>query len=122
MLEIRTLTLVAGLLFLAACGQGEGKSAPAASARPASAQPPVQSPAQPGNLPAIAAKPEIGGRLVEATIGEPSNLIPPLASDSASHEVADLIYVGLLKYDKNINLVPLAAESFEILEDGRLLR
>jgi len=117
MLEMRTLALVAGLLFLAACGQGEGKSAPAASTRPAPAQPPAQA-----ALPASAAQPLVGGRLVEATIGEPSNLIPPLASDASSHEVADLIYVGLLKYDKNINLVPLAAESFEILEDGRLLR
>jgi len=60
--------------------------------------------------------------LVEAVLGEPSNLIPPLASDSASHEVADLLYVAPLKYDKNINLVPQAAESYEILEEGRLLR
>ena len=126
MLQMRTLALVAGLLLLAACGQGEGKTAPAVSARPAPAQPGgpsgitsgVQTPAKSAST----AKPQIGGRLVEATIGEPSNLIPPLASDSASHEVADLIYVGLLKYDKNINLVPLAAESYEILEDGRLLK
>ncbi len=70
----------------------------------------------------IPAAPEQGGRLVEAVIGEPSNLIPPLASDSASHEVADYIYVAPLKYDKNINLVPQAAEKFEVLEEGRLLR
>lgn len=70
----------------------------------------------------IPAVPEQGGRLVEAVIGEPSNLIPPLASDSASHDVADYIYVAPLKYDKNINLVPQAAEKFEVLEEGRLLR
>lgn len=70
----------------------------------------------------IPATPEQGGRLIEAVIGEPSNLIPPLASDSASHEVADHIYVAPLKYDKNINLVPQAAEKFEVLEGGRLLR
>ncbi len=69
-----------------------------------------------------AAAPEFGGRLVEATIGEPSNLIPPLASDSSSHEIADLVYVSALKYDKDINLVPYAAQSYEVLEDGRLLR
>lgn len=108
MLGMRTLALVAGLLLLAGCGQGGGQGAPAAAPGPEAATP--------------AGPPAYGGRLVEATIGEPSNLIPPLASDSASHEVADLIYVGLLKYDKDINLVPLAAESYEVLEDGRLLR
>lgn len=70
----------------------------------------------------IPAAPEQGGRLVEAVIGEPSNLIPPLASDSASHQVADHIYVAPLKYDRNINLVPQAAEKYEVLEGGRLLR
>ncbi|MDO9631757.1 MAG: ABC transporter substrate-binding protein, partial [Humidesulfovibrio sp.] len=118
MLVMRTLALIAGLVLLAACGQGGGKDAPSASARPAEAQASSQKDA----LAAKAGHPQPGGRLVEATIGEPSNLIPPLASDAASHEIADLIYVGLLKFDKNINLVPLAAESFEILEDGRLLK
>jgi len=94
-------------LFLSACGQDgpPRASAPAPSAHSA----------EPGS-------PEQGGRLVEATIGEPSNLIPPLATDSSSHEVADLVYVSPLKYDKNINLVPHAAQSYEVLEDGRLLR
>lgn len=118
MLVMRTLALIAGLVLLAACGQGGGKDAPSASARPADA--PASS--QKDALAAKVGHPQPGGRLVEATIGEPSNLIPPLASDAASHEIADLIYVGLLKYDKDINLVPLAAESFEILEDGRLLK
>ena len=104
MLLMRTLALLAGLLLLAACGRGEGKPAPAASAGPKAARADASPGANPG-------PPRFGGRLVEATIGEPSNLIPPLASDSASHEVADLIYVGLLKYDKNINLVPQAAET-----------
>ena len=107
---IRTLALVL-VLLLAGCGQGGDGRAPT-----------VSSSAKPVQVSAPAGDPKPGGRLVEATIGEPSNLIPPLATDSASHEVADLIYVSLLKYDKNINLVPLAAESFEILEDGRLLR
>ncbi|MDP2848169.1 MAG: peptide-binding protein [Humidesulfovibrio sp.] len=94
------------LLFLAACGRGEAPRTQAGEAAPQD----------------VPAAPEVGGRLVEATIGEPSNLIPPLATDSASHEVSELVYVAPLKYDKNINLVPHAAESFEILDDGRLLR
>ncbi|MGE4265010.1 MAG: peptide-binding protein [Desulfovibrio sp.] len=95
------------LLLLAACGQDEAARAPAPS--------PLAASAAPGS-------PEYGGRMVEATIGEPSNLIPPLATDASSHEVADLIYVSPLKYDKDINLVPHAAQSCEVLEEGRLLR
>jgi len=98
------LVMLSALVLLAACGRDD-------SSRPASV---AQT--------AASATPEYGGRLVQATIGEPSNLIPPLASDSSSHEVADLLYVAALKYDKNINLVPQAAQSYEVLEDGRLLR
>ena len=65
---------------------------------------------------------EYGGKLILASIGEPSNLIPALATDSASHEVADFLYTSLLKYDKEYNIVPLAAEKYEILENGCLFR
>lgn len=67
-------------------------------------------------------QPEYGGRIIMGTIGEPSNLIPPLATDGASHEVADLLYVAPLKYDKDLNITTEAAESYEVLEDGKLLR
>ncbi|HMM37958.1 MAG TPA: peptide-binding protein [Desulfovibrio sp.] len=63
-----------------------------------------------------------GGRLLQATLAEPMNLIPALSTDSASHAVAEHLYVAPLKYDKDIKLVPWAAESYEVLEDGRLLR
>ncbi len=108
---LRTLLHLAllALVLLSACGRGDAGRAPRETGGgPASAS--------------NAARPAYGGRLVEATIGEPSNLIPPLATDSSSHEISSLIYVAPLKYDKNINLVPDAAKSFEILEDGRLLR
>lgn len=65
--------------------------------------------------------PEYGGRIVEASIGDATNLIWPLATDSGSHAIADEIYVGLLKYDKNIELVPYAAQSYEVLDEGRKL-
>ena len=63
-----------------------------------------------------------GGRIIMGSIGEPSNLLPYMASDSASAEIADLLFVAPLKYDKNLQIVPWAASSWEILEDGRLLR
>ena len=66
--------------------------------------------------------PVTGDRILFGNIGEPSTLIPALASDSASHEVADKIFVALLRYDKDVNIEPWAAASYEVLEDGRLLR
>lgn len=71
---------------------------------------------------AIDSKPVYGGRLTEPTLAEPMNLISALSSDSASHTVASKIFVSLLKYNKDIEIVPEAAESFEVLEGGKLLK
>lgn len=57
--------------------------------------------------------------LAEASIGEPKRLIPMLASDSASVDIASLVFNGLVKYDKNIRLVGDLAESFEMTPDCR---
>ncbi len=67
-------------------------------------------------------QPAYGDILVESSIGDASNLIPMLASDSASHEVAGFIYNGLVKYDKNYNIVGDLAESWDIENGGTLLR
>lgn len=64
------------------------------------------------------AKPAFGDALVLGSIGEPSTLIPLLASDSASHEVAGRIYNGLVRYDKNLNLEGELAESWDVSGDG----
>ncbi|BDQ35574.1 peptide-binding protein [Pseudodesulfovibrio portus] len=104
----RTLLFIVTLLLIALAGCSD-------SGGPATPVPPVT----PADVPAA---PEYGGSRVEPMLGEPSNLIAMLSSDSASHEVASQIYVSLLKYDKDINLVPYAAESFEVLDGGKLLR
>ena len=62
-------------------------------------------------------KPCYGDKLVTGSIGDASNLIPILATDSASHEIADLIYNGLLKYDKNLNLIGDLAKDFTFSKD-----
>lgn len=61
---------------------------------------------------------DYGDKLIEGTIGDANNLIPFLASDSASHQVASLIYNGLVKYDENLNIVGDLAESFSVSSDG----
>ena len=62
--------------------------------------------------------PAHGDALVTGSIGEPSNLIPILASDSASSDIAGLVYNGLVRYDKNLNLEGDLAKSWEVSPDG----
>jgi len=61
--------------------------------------------------------PAHGGRLINASIGDATNLIPMIASDASSHEVAGQLYLSLLKYDKDLNLVGQLAQSWQISED-----
>ncbi len=65
---------------------------------------------------------EYGGHIVFGSIGEASNLIPYLATDTASHDVAGLIFISPLKYNKDLQIEPYAAESYSIEDDGKLLR
>jgi peptide/nickel transport system substrate-binding protein len=62
--------------------------------------------------------PAYGDLLIDASIGDASTLIPPLASDASSREVANLIYNGLVKYDGDLNLVGDLAESWQVSPDG----
>ncbi len=108
----RFLILIAALtlgLSLGACGQ-ETASSETASEAAASAAPPAPA--------ASAQTPVDGDAFVFASIGEPSNLIPPLASDSASGEINNLVYDGLMKVDGDLNIVPQLAERLEISDDG----
>lgn len=81
------------------------------------------SPQAPGGVPAGsgAAEPAHGDILVEGSIGDASNLIPLLASDSTSHEIAGLVFNGLIKYDKDVHIVGDLAESWEISRDGLVI-
>lgn len=63
-----------------------------------------------------------GGRIVFGSIGEASNLIPFLSTDSASHEVSALIFVSLLRYNKDLLVETYAAESYSVEEDGKVIK
>ncbi len=65
--------------------------------------------------------PVYGDIIVEGSIGDASNLIPLLASDSTSHGIAGLIYNGLVKYDKDLKVVGDLAEAWEISPDGLVI-
>ncbi len=62
--------------------------------------------------------PAYGDAIIIGSIGDASNLIPIISSDSSSHEVAGFIYNGLVKYDKDYTIVGDLAESWEVSEDN----
>jgi len=62
--------------------------------------------------------PAYGDIIVEGSIGDASNLIPILSSDATSHSISGLVFNGLVKYDKDLNIVGDLAESWDISNDG----
>ncbi|MDE6735133.1 MAG: peptide-binding protein [Desulfovibrio sp.] len=67
-------------------------------------------------------KPVDGGRIFFGTIGEASNLISYLTTDSASHEVAELLFVAPLRYNKDLEPEPWAAERWTMEDGGKRMR
>ncbi|MBI3087258.1 MAG: peptide-binding protein, partial [candidate division NC10 bacterium] len=61
--------------------------------------------------------PAYGDTLVEASIGDISGLIPNITSDSASHEIGNLIYANLVRTGKELRLEGVRAERWEISRD-----
>jgi peptide/nickel transport system substrate-binding protein len=72
----------------------------------------------PRRPPAVSVEQAYGDTIIEGSIGEATNLIPMLTADSASHEVTGMIYNGLVKYDKDVNIVGDLAEAWKVSPDG----
>ncbi|MFC1501203.1 ABC transporter substrate-binding protein [Elusimicrobiota bacterium] len=66
--------------------------------------------------------PVTGDIYVAASIGDATYLNPVLAADSASNDINSLVYNGLVKYDKDLNLVGDLARYWSISEDGTVIR
>ncbi len=63
--------------------------------------------------------PAYGDAIVLGSIGDASNLIPMISSDSSSHQIAGMLFDGLVEYDKTIShLEPRLAKSWDGSEDG----
>ncbi|MBM4327395.1 MAG: peptide-binding protein [Deltaproteobacteria bacterium] len=67
-------------------------------------------------------EPAYGDMIVRGSIGDASVLLPVLAMDSASFDITGLIYNGLVKYDKDIQIVPELCEKWDISEDNLRIR
>ena len=80
MILIRFVSLVILIGLSLGCSQGKEEGASSAGAK----CPPPQG------------QPAYGDLLIQGSIGDASNLIPMLASDSASHDISGLIFNGLL--------------------------
>lgn len=100
MQNIRFIILIFIVAFLAACNNAPEPN----NANTRSAQ-----------------NPAYGDIIVHGAIGDATNLIPLLASDKPSHDIAGLVYNGLVKYDKNINIVGDLAESWDISKNGLII-
>lgn len=68
--------------------------------------------------PINAEEPDHGDAIVVSSIADARSLVPILASDSASSDICGMVFNGLVKYDKKINIVGDLAESWEILDEG----
>jgi peptide/nickel transport system substrate-binding protein len=66
---------------------------------------------------AVAGPPAYGDTFIQASIGDIGGLIPTLTSDQSSYEVGGLIYDGLVKTDKDLNLAPAMAQSWTYSRD-----
>ncbi|MDQ6954913.1 MAG: peptide-binding protein [Mariprofundaceae bacterium] len=78
-----------------------------------------ESPTKTGNTTIIDDRPALGDRFITASIGDASTLIPMIAGDSSSHEIASWLYQSLLKFDKNLNITGQLAQSWDVSDDGR---
>lgn len=107
-LRMKRGVLVCGSLILvvllSGCGEKEGKVPPED----------VVDIAVGGGQPA----PSYGDAIIIGSIGDISGLIPNITSDSASRDIGSYIYNGLLRYDRNLELEGVLAESWDIENGG----
>ena len=71
--------------------------------------------------PSLLCAKDYGDAFVTGSIADARTLLPILASDSASSSICSMIFNGLVKYDKDLNLTGDLAERWEIKEGGTVI-
>lgn len=64
---------------------------------------------------------DFGDMFIDGSIGDASNLIPFLSGDAASSSISSMIFGGLMKVDKDQNLIPDLAKRWDVSEDQRTI-
>lgn len=64
--------------------------------------------------------PAQGGTHIEGVVGQPRLINPVYANSDVDRDLLQLTFSGLMKYDKNLNIVPDLAQDYTIEEDGKI--
>lgn len=62
--------------------------------------------------------PDYGGEIVEGSVGSPRFINPLLAASETDKNLVALVYSGLMRIDRNGDLIPDLADKIEVSEDG----
>jgi len=62
-----------------------------------------------------------GDILVESAIGDAKTLNPALVSENSGGDIDALVFNGLLRYDKNLQLEPCLAEKWSVSKNGKIV-
>ena len=61
-----------------------------------------------------------GGIYIEAIVGQPRFINPILKFSDVDRDISELLFSGLMKYEKNGDIVPDLAQTYEISEQGTI--
>ena len=115
----KTLLLAFGMLFLVAACSGSSGSSETTPSTGDSPEPTASSSALAAGGTTGSAEPLEGGRFVRLYV-DPPTLDPHLTTDATSAQVIVEVFGGLVTIDKNLDVVPDLAESWDISADGRV--
>jgi len=114
----KTLLLAFGLFFLVAACSGSSGGGGSETANP-SPKPTSASSAPSSGESTGTGEPLEGGRFVRLYV-DPPTLDPHLTTDATSAQIIVEVFGGLVTIDKDLNVVPDLAESWDISNDGRV--
>ena len=115
----KTLLLAFGMLFLVAACSGSSGSSETTASTGDSPEPTASSSVPAAGDTTGSGELLEGGRFVRLYV-DPPTLDPHLTTDATSAQVIVEVFGGLVTIDKNLDVVPDLAESWDISDDGRV--
>ncbi|HET9869404.1 MAG TPA: ABC transporter substrate-binding protein, partial [bacterium] len=62
-----------------------------------------------------------GDMLIEPSLGDAKNLMPPLVDEVGGGDIDALVFNGLLRYDPDFNLEPCLAQKWTVSKNGKVI-